>query len=296
MPVERKVVVPENLEGERLDKALKELVPDISRRKMRTLIEKGAVYLNEKRCAKLSKMVKTGDKVKIVENDDDADPVSEPVIQLQIIYDEGGLLAVNKPPLLASVPTQTGLRSAQHSAALFKNLKLKDIHPVNRLDLPVSGVLLFTVDIEATKKLEELKAGNLIKKSYLTWVKGELKEKEGMISYPLSARKGTAYVDSQGKESTTLYKVMKITSGFSLLEVNPQTGRMHQIRVHLKEIGFPIVGDRKYGSAPFLGKRPLLHCSSVSFPSFENDKTITIEAPLPGDFDEFQNLIENNGI
>jgi len=156
-------------------------------------------------------------------------------------------------------------------------------------------VLLFACGKDAASKIEEIKSRSLVGKVYLAWVSGIPTQGDGRIDTPLSAEKGTAYADPSGKVSTTFYRVLKTVGDYSLLEVNPVTGRMHQIRVHLKIAGFPIVGDRKYGRAPFPSRRPLLHCMKISFPSLKGEGTVEIEAAPPSDFEEFAIFAGNPG-
>jgi len=284
--VEKKTPVPENLDGERLDKALSELLPEHSRRGARALISSGAVYLNGRRCLKVSRPVRSGDFITVAGcavREGPAGAEAEPAI----IHDEGGLVAVDKPPLFPSTPTRSSIRSAQQFVADVKGVKIANVHPVNRLDLPVSGVLLFACGREAAAMMERLKGASAIEKKYLAWVVGAPPEAEGRIDVALSSEKGTAFADPCGKESVTRFKVMKTAGKFSLLEVDPVTGRMHQIRVHLKIAGFPIVGDRKYGAPPFLAKRPLLHCAELAFTLEEGGERVVIKSPLPPDFEEF---------
>ena len=276
--------IGETHSGERLDKALSSLLPSFSRREWRRLISKGSVYLNGKRCLKLSKILKKGDLVEILLNNKKKKE-EEP---FEIIFDEFGLIAVNKPPFLSSVPTKTEIYSAQTIVAKEKGLDLREVHPVNRLDKPVSGLLLFAYKKDTARKIELLKKENLIEKVYFAWVAGVPPQKEGKIEFTISAIKGTAYIDSKGKESITIYKTIKNVKEFSFLEIRPITGRMHQIRLHLKEAGFPIVGDKKYSHYSNNWCRPLLHCSKISF---FLEKNIVIEARIWDDFTLFEKEI-----
>ncbi|MFB3851271.1 MAG: pseudouridine synthase [Acidobacteriota bacterium] len=281
--------VDKALDGERIDKALSTLFSNFSRRLCRKMIEEGAVYINGKRCLKLSKSVSEGDELKIILSEK---KIEKKEIDLEVVYDNYGFLAVNKPPFLPSVPTRSNLHSAHSILSKMKKIAIKDIHPVNRLDTPVSGVLLFACEKESIKEIELLKSQNKIDKTYLAWVAGVPSEKEGRIDFPLTSHNGSAFVDVNGKESVTLFKVIKTLKGFSLLELKPLTGRMHQIRVHLKEKGFPIVGDRKYGVEPQKSPRALLHCLKICF-SLERQGQIEIEAKIPQDFLSFEKDLED---
>lgn len=278
--------VEETYSGERLDKAITFIFPSFSRREFRRLISKGSVYLNGRRCLKLSKILKKGDLVEILLDNKKEIVVEEE--QLEVLFDDVGLIAVNKPPFLSSVPSKSEIYSVQAIVAKQKGLEIKKVHPVNRLDRPVSGVLLFAYEKETTRNIELLKRENLIEKVYFAWVEGILTQKEGKIDFAISAKKGTAYIDSEGKESITIYKTIKNIKGFSFIEIRPLTGRMHQIRLHLKEAGFPIVGDKKYGHSSYKWNRPLLHCAKLSF---FLKKNIVIEARIWDDFTLFEEEI-----
>lgn len=269
---------------DRLDKVLSKLFPFISRRKSRVLIDKGSVYLNGKRCLISSKIVNQGDKLKVVLDKEDEPKKIE---EISILYEDENFIALNKPPFLPSIPTKTDIKSALHFVSRMKKIGLKDIHIVNRLDTPVSGVVLFALSIDSAHFIENLKEKNKIEKIYLAIVKGEIEKKEGSVEIPLKFTEGYAFPSEAGKKSVTRYEVLKSSKGFSLLKVIPLTGRMHQIRVHLKEIGFPIVGDRKYGEKPFLAQMPLLHCFKISFID-KNGRKIEIEGKPFNEFEKFQ--------
>ncbi len=269
---------------ERLDKVLSKLFPEISRRKSRVLIDKGSVYLNGKRCLISSKIVNQGDTLKLVLDKEDEEKKIE---EISILYEDENFIALNKPPFLPSIPTKTDIKSALHFVSRMKNTGLKDIHIVNRLDTPVSGVVLFALSKDSARFIENLKEKNEIEKIYLAIVKGEIEKKEGSIEIPLKFTGNYAFPSDSGKKSVTKYEVLKTSKAFSLLKIVPLTGRMHQIRVHLKEIGFPIVGDRKYGDKPFLSQMPLLHCFKMVFID-KNGKKIEIEGKPFKEFEKFQ--------
>ncbi len=273
-----------NLAGERLDKVLSALLENISRRECRRLIEQGSVYINQKRCLKLSKTVTKGDCLEIVFSKMKSE---KSFVNLKIIFDDFGLIAVDKPAFLPSVPTKSQIYSAQSIIAKLKSIGLKDIHPVNRLDTPVSGVLLFALDKEYAKTVEKLKAQESIEKIYFAWVWGITPQNGEKIDFPILTKSHSSFIDQKGKKALTFYRTIKNLYNSSLIEIRPLTGRMHQIRVHLKEAGFPIIGDRKYGKEPFISKRPLLHCKRISF-SLSEDKMVTIESDLPEDFLMFE--------
>lgn len=276
--------VDETIREKRLDKVLASLFPEISRRKLRNLIGQGAVYLNGKRCLISSKMVCPKDTIKLVLKERRE---TKDFKEIETIYDSEDFIAINKPPFLSTVPNRGEIFSAQYMVSKLKKIDLKQIHPVNRLDSPVSGVILFSINENATKHIEKLKMENKIEKIYYAIVRGELKEDKGIIKTPLYVSSDLTFPTNKGKESITMYEVIKNNENFYLLRVIPITGRRHQIRAHLKSIGAPIVGDRKYGEKPYLSQRPLLHCKNIKFVGLKGE-LIDIEGKFFTDFQEFE--------
>lgn len=167
---------------------------------------------------------------------------------------------------------------------------------VHRLDKETSGALLVCLHQESFDYFKNLFAQRQIKKTYLAVVRGQLKNKTGVINLPLGIKKGTTkrtiFSSKMTKEAITEYKVLKeFKKGeewFSLLEIMPLTGRTHQIRVHLNFLNHPVVGDKIYGGKKnaSLASRLMLHAFSLEFSDWHNQR-YKIEAPLPDDFSSF---------
>ena len=165
---------------------------------------------------------------------------------------------------------------------------------VHRLDRGTSGVMLVARNQKYFEYLKSLFQKHEIKKTYLALVRGELKEKHGIIDRPLGIKSGTTkrtvHSAKMAKSAVTEYSVLRSSGGCSLLEVRPRTGRTHQIRVHLASIGHPVVGDKLYGPKKLLTTnhsplttRLMLHALAIEFTTVEG-RRIKIEADPPPEF------------
>lgn len=217
---------------------------------------------------------------------------------LEIIYEDKALLVVDKPAGLLTVGTATNKTKTVYyilSDYLRKGCSKSTsrVHIVHRLDQWTSGVLLCAKSEDIKERLQE--QWKETQKKYIAVVYGKLTEKEGLISSYLAENK--AYVvysttdPEKGKLAQTAYKVLKEAGRFSLLEIELLTGRKNQIRVHLADIGHPVVGDRKYGKAGDDYKRLALHSQSISFRHPASGKQMVFKAKVPG---YFHNLMDNS--
>lgn len=220
-------------------------------------------------------------------------------IQKAVIYKDDNLLVLNKPRGLA---TQGGNKVRVSIDSYAEHLKFElDNKPkiVHRLDKDTSGVLLMGRNDYYTRELTKLFRDKAIKKKYLAFVVGSPKDEQGKINLPISkSTQGDIekmVIDTScTKEALTHYKVIdKIKDKIALLELTPITGRTHQLRVHLSEIGFPILGDGKYGAKDaFISKLSRfmhLHAHSISFVDSEGKRRSFI-APIPPHFEETQEI------
>jgi len=200
---------------------------------------------------------------------------------MNIIYEDKDLIALNKP---AGVNFDWAL--AEKSELL----------PVHRLDKDTSGVILFAKNEKAAEYLKKLFQSREIKKTYLTLVVGEIKDKEGKIELTIGRSKKTplkrvAIGEKRGKirEAVTEYKVLKRLEEFTLVEVYPKTGRTHQIRSHFAAIGHPVVCDKLYAGKRFACpaglSRQFLHAFSLELTLPSGTRT-RLEAELPGDLEK----------
>jgi len=212
---------------------------------------------------------------------------------LVIIHEDEDILVVDKPPGLLTIATNTEKSRTAYFILTDYVRKgcaksKKRIFIVHRLDRDTSGILLFA-------KSEEVKLGlqsqwKETKKKYLAVVHGKCeKRQETITTYLVENKAHGVYSTSdttKGKLSHTAYNVLKETKDFALLEVDLLTGRKHQIRVHLADIGHPVVGDRKYGKGKEAHKRLALHAWSISFGHPFSGKPLTFETKVPAYFNK----------
>jgi RluA family pseudouridine synthase len=217
---------------------------------------------------------------------------------LKILYEDKDILVVDKPAGLLSVATKTNkTRTAYYFLADYLRKgcpkSRNRIFTVHRLDQWTSGVLVFAKSEEI--KLHLQARWKETEKKYLAVVHGCLPKKQGVITSYLAENKAfivySTHDPAKGKLARTAYKVLRETDRFSLLEVDLLTGRKNQIRVHLADYGYPIVGDRKYGKAADKFRRLALHSKSISFKHPATGRRLTFQTKPP---DYFRRLLADD--
>lgn len=284
-------------------------MPEWSRTAIQKMIKEKNILVNDKE-TKSSYRLKAGDVIEIKPSTEKIDSSSYPLTNFEVIYEDKNLLAVNKP---AGVLV-CGKRREGEVQTLVEWLRVNRPEVsgvgddpkhrpgiVHRLDKDTSGIVLVAKNQESFDYLKNLFQTHKIKKTYLALALGRVKEEKGMIDKPIGLKSGTirrtVFVRNAKmvKPAQTEYKVKKylvlqkgeIEQEYTLLSVLPKTGRTHQIRVHLKSIGHPIVGDVIYGSKkdPLTIKRQFLHAESLELTSIEG-KQIKLSVELPDDLKE----------
>ena len=207
-------------------------------------------------------------------------------MDLKIIYEDEAILVVNKPSGIATHPSRMHFDNTLSNGVkfYFDSICLnKKIRPVNRLDLNTSGIVIFAKNEYVQENLIQQMTENTFKKEYLAICYGIFEEKKGTINKPISRKAGSIIercISENGKESITHYEVLKEYKNFSLIKCMLETGRTHQIRVHMASIGHPITGDTLYGNVNSNFTGQALHCYKISFFHPSTNKLLNLQAPI----------------
>lgn len=296
------MIVEKDDVGKRLDKMLSDKFPSYSRTYFQYLIENHLVLVNGSPVKKRI-IINEGDEIEIEFALTPEISLEPENIPLHILYEDDSIIAVNKPPDMVVHPGTGNVSHTFVNALLYhcKELPRGDtLRPgiVHRLDKETSGVLIAAKTEVAHQKLVALFASREMKKEYVAICLGNPGNRiiEGKIGRHPLKRKEMAIVES-GKEAKTKVETVSTNKVLSFVRLVPQTGRTHQIRVHLKSIGTPILGDKVYGNESVNKKykvdRQMLHAKSLTFIHPLKDINLTIEAPLPDDFNKiYRTIIE----
>ncbi|MGE5125746.1 MAG: RluA family pseudouridine synthase [Betaproteobacteria bacterium] len=274
----------------RLDLLLIRRQPGLSRRKAREVIEKGQVTVGGERVREAGREVDDGAELAF---DPNRPALPRARCTLPVLFEDGQLIVVDKPAGLLSVPTapglheDTALRRVQDYA---RRLKPRGgfAERVHRLDRDTSGAIAFALSAEARAGLIRTFRDHRIERVYLALVAGEPRGESGVVDVPLrsewtSGRKAVARGGEPAEQAVTRWRVRERLAGAALLELSLETGRQHQIRVHLAHVGLPILGDPVYGRKAALARRPLLHASRLAFAHPLTGERVAVESPLPAD-------------
>lgn len=288
-----KIVINNDMKGKRIDSVIPSCNIDISRSMVQKLIEKNQILVNGKQ-TKSSYKTNLNDEIEINIPEPKEIDLKPQEIPLEILYEDNDIIVVNKPKGMVVHPANGNPDGTLVNAimAICKDSLSGiggEIRPgiVHRLDKDTSGAIIVAKNDKAHIKLSEDLKNHKIKKTYIALVRGLIKENEATINMPIGRsrqdRKKMA-VDKNGKEAITHFKVLNRYEGkYTLLEINIETGRTHQIRVHLSHIGYPIIGDNTYSNGKnewgIVGQ--CLHAKALDFKHPITGKEIHIEAKLP---------------
>lgn len=261
-----------------------------SRNNIKTLLSNRQILVNKVTQTKFNYELKKGDKVTVSLNPDGHKTKTS--CPFQILYEDKNYIAINKPSGVLSVNLDD--KSNNKNAFYMMQQYVKEINPknnlfiVHRIDKDTSGVLLFTKNIDAVEVLQNDWNDLVIDREYDAICEGIFNKKEGTkISYLVEGNTKLVYSikdETKGKKAITNYKVISEKNNLSLVKVNIETGRKNQIRVHMKELSHPVVGDKKYHSNLDPLKRLGLHAHTLSFNDPFSSKEIKIVAPTPMEF------------
>lgn len=296
----KKLVVNSEQSGMRLDAYIASELKELSRTTVRRLVEEENIKVNNNN-SKVSYKVKENDVIEINEPDAKVVDLKAQDIPVEVVYEDKDIIVVNKPKGLVVHPANGNWDGTLVNAimAICKDSLSGiggEIRPgiVHRLDKDTSGLLIVAKNDIAHLNLSNQIKDRKVKKIYYALVRGVVSENEATINMPIGRstkdRKKMA-VTKNGKEAVTHFKVLERFNKYTLLEVKIDTGRTHQIRVHLSEIGHPVVGDEVYsnGKNEFGVHGQLLHAKSLDFIHPTTGEKIHLEARLP---EEFLNVLK----
>lgn len=299
----KEFIIEQEYANLRLDKAIATRYLDLSRTNIQRLIDEGKVLVKGKK-TKASYKVEIGDNIQIEEEEPKEISLKPQDIPLDIIYEDNDIIVVNKQKGLVVHPANGNPDGTLVNGimAICKDSLSGiggEIRPgiVHRLDKDTSGLIIIAKNDKAHINLSEQIKNREVKKTYIALVRGIIKENEATINMPIARstkdRKKMA-VSKQGKSAITHFKVLKRYDKYTLLEVKIETGRTHQIRVHMSEIGYPIIGDMVYsnGKNPFGVTGQMLHAEKLSFKHPITGKELNLEAPLPKYFNDVLDRLE----
>jgi 23S rRNA pseudouridine1911/1915/1917 synthase len=285
--VTSRIEVPEAASGTRLDQFLAE--PLGSRARAQRLIDEGRVRVDG-RVRRKRHEVNTGEQIDVEDTEPVADaPTAD--VPFGVAYEDAHLIVVDKPAGVVVHPAR-GHRSGTLSQALAGRAAGGD-EPwragiVHRLDRDTSGLLVVAKNDEVHRALKELLAARHLRREYLALVAGTPAARAGTIEAPIGRdrrHRTLMSIDSDDpREARTHFEIVEVLPSATLLRVSLDTGRTHQIRVHLQSIGHPVCGDRQYGTKDAYGlDRQFLHAARLAFPHPVSGEPVDVASPLPDD-------------
>jgi 23S rRNA pseudouridine1911/1915/1917 synthase len=262
-----------------------------SGRKIQKLTRQKGILLNNKKVF-LQKKIKTNDILRVLIDKDITYGVEPEQGCIEILYEDDYMLVLNKPAYQLVHPTgQTTSGTLANFLAyhLHQQGVINTIRPVHRLDRETSGCVIFAKDARSQFILEQQLKDKTLTRTYWALVKGIVHPPSATIDAPIGFHPTMANrraITEKGDQAITHYHTLRNFSETSLLELTLDTGRTHQIRVHLAHIGYPLMGDGMYGIRVPWVKRQFLHASSVNFKHIKDQQEITVQASLPPDLNQ----------
>lgn len=280
--------------GKRLDVFIQEFFGDATRAYVQKLIEEENIIIEGKSKIKSGLKIKGNERITINIPEDEILDLLPQDIPIDIIYQDGDIAIINKGSNMVVHPAHGNHDGTLVNAILYHIKDLSSINGVirpgivHRLDKDTSGIIVIAKNDVAHLKLSEMFKEKTLEKTYICICKGNFRVKEGrivnLIGRDPKDRKKMAVVDENGKEAISNYTVLDEVNNFSLVKVRIETGRTHQIRVHMRSLNHPIVGDSVYGNGADIADRQMLHSYILKFRHPIKEHEMIITAPIPEDF------------
>ena len=298
--------VSSEYEGMRLDKYLSKQIEEATRSYLEKLIDNNYVKINSKVINKNGRKLKLGEKIEVSIPKEENIDIEAENISLDIVYENDDFIVINKSYGMVVHPAYGNYSGTLVNALLYYTNNLSSINGnirpgiIHRLDKDTSGLILVAKSNYAHAKLASMFTDKTIHKTYLCIVKGNFSEEnlngriENLIGRDSKDRKKMAVVKENGKIAISNYKVVEQVEGYSLVEVASETGRTHQIRVHMKSINHVILGDSTYGNEDKNVKRQMLHAYKLEFLSPLDNKEYIFKGRLFDDFIEVAKRLKFN--
>lgn len=273
--------------AQRLDQKVVELLPRLSRGFATRLIDEGKVTVNGVIQMKPGYKIRSDDIVIVDFDDHEIDVIPE--IELEVLYEDDDVVVINKP--IGVLAHSKGAFNPEATVATWLRSRVRGIEGsragiVHRLDRATSGVMICAKTPEALSRLQKQFALRKVKKKYIAVVIGTVNPSAAIINMPIERNPrspATFRVGAQGKAAKTTYNTVAANEQYSLLELTPETGRTHQLRVHLAHIGHPIIGDTFYGGEP--ADRLYLHAAELEITIPKGNERKVFQSPTPKGFE-----------
>ncbi len=290
--------ITEEMEGERIDKCVSLLTDSLSRSYIQKLIKEEKVLVND-RPVKGSCRVRTDDEVAFFLPEAEAPDICPEDIPLTVLYEDADVIVVDKPKGMVVHPAPGHYSGTLVNALMYRcGKELSGINGclrpgiVHRIDRDTTGSLIVCKNDRAHRLIAQQLKEHSVGRKYHAICCGVVKEDEGVIDRPIgrhpTERRRMAVNERCGKRAVTHYRVLKRFEKYTYIECELETGRTHQIRVHMASIGHPILGDEVYGArkCPFRLEGQTLHAKTLSFAHPSTGERVEVDAPLPEYFEE----------
>lgn len=298
-------IVPE-MEGERIDKCISSYMEDLSRSYIQKVIKEGNVSVNDL-AVRANYRVKVDDRVRFIIPDSVEPDIPAQDIPLDILYEDNDILIINKPKNMVVHPAPGHYEGTLVNAVLYHcKGELSGINGVlrpgivHRIDKDTTGSIIVCKTDEAHNAIADLLKTHDITRKYRAIVYGNVKNDEGTVDAPIgrhhSDHKKMTVNEKKGKRAVTHYRVLERFGQYTYIECQLETGRTHQIRVHMASIGYPILGDLVYTNrkSPFHLEGQVLHAMTIGFVHPRSGNYVEFEAPLPDYFEKLLNTLRNS--